>query len=153
MGSSSRTHDYYKEEVIGLLIDFIPVGELIDRIMVSMLYDVNIKRLSPEELGLRSDKVFVEYFELLFGKVAEDKKKKILGLMNALLIVNSRIWGLEAVVRLGSDSKLSLDDIGRRTIEIRDLNKIRSEIKNSISYIYCDKEYKKKQKKQNLLED
>jgi hypothetical protein len=46
--------------------------------------------------------------------------------------INGKIWDLEADIRKGKDGELGLEEIGRRTIKIRGLNKIRISIKNEI---------------------
>jgi hypothetical protein len=46
--------------------------------------------------------------------------------------VNGKIWDLEADIRKGKDDELGLEEIGRRTIKIREFNKKRICIKNEI---------------------
>ena len=49
-----------------------------------------------------------------------------------LYIVNGKIWDLETDIRLGKENKLGLEEVGRRALKIRDLNKERVELKNKI---------------------
>ena len=46
--------------------------------------------------------------------------------------INSQIWDLEADIRAGREGKISLEEVGRRTLLIRDLNRQRVSIKNRI---------------------
>lgn len=65
--------------------------------------------------------------------------------INELHAVNSTIWHLEADLRAGREGKLTLEEIGRRAIQIRDYNKKRLAIKNAITEQFKDgyKEVKK----------
>jgi len=54
-------------------------------------------------------------------------------LIDALSIVNNKIWHLEEKVRAGEEDKLSLEEIGRRTLLIRNLNRKRVALKNEIN--------------------
>ena len=47
--------------------------------------------------------------------------------------MNFEIWNLENEIRKGGEGKFSLDEIGRRAIDIRNLNRKRVEYKNVIS--------------------
>ena len=49
-----------------------------------------------------------------------------------LLRANANIWKLEAAIRNGKEESISLEEIGRRALAIRDTNRIRVEIKNKI---------------------
>ena len=58
-----------------------------------------------------------------------------------LVEANSKIWVLESEIRNGRE--LPLDEVGRRALMIRDLNKQRIEAKNRINDIFKDyKEHK-----------
>jgi hypothetical protein len=50
-----------------------------------------------------------------------------------LLNINSNIWNLESDIRKGKEGELGLEEVGRRALTIRDLNKERISYKNSIS--------------------
>jgi len=50
--------------------------------------------------------------------------------------VNSKIWDLEYDIRRGKENELGLDEVGKRAIEIRDLNKQRIAIKNRMVDFY-----------------
>ncbi len=54
-------------------------------------------------------------------------------LMAQLYEVNGKIWDLEADIRKGKEGELGLEEVGRRALAIRDLNRQRIEIKNLIA--------------------
>lgn len=54
-------------------------------------------------------------------------------LIDKLTIINNKIWHLEAEIRNGKEGKLGLEEIGRRALQIRNLNKERIAIKNEIN--------------------
>ena len=50
--------------------------------------------------------------------------------------INGKCWDLESDIRNGNEEILGLEEIGRRALKLRDLNKIRISIKNKINSIY-----------------
>lgn len=50
-----------------------------------------------------------------------------------LLKKNYEIWQLESAIRNGKDLNISLEEIGRRALEIRNINRERIQIKNRIA--------------------
>ena len=93
-------------------------GEIVDRAVILILkmihvQDADLKEELTElltELGVKETEVFV-----------------------GLLQINSKMWTLEADLRKGKEGELGLEEVGRRAIAIRDLNKQRVTLKNSIS--------------------
>jgi hypothetical protein len=55
-----------------------------------------------------------------------------------LTAVNAKIWDLEADIRAGKEGLLGLEEVGRRALSIRDLNKIRVSIKNEMVDVFKD---------------
>jgi len=64
----------------------------------------------------------------------------IADMIEKLFIINNKIWHLETDIRTSDD--LELEEVGRRALLIRDLNKQRISIKNSINSFFGDKEFK-----------
>jgi len=57
--------------------------------------------------------------------------------------MNTEIWNLEHEIRQGGEDKFTLEEIGKRAVKIRDLNKRRIHYKNKINEIAGHfKEYK-----------
>ena len=50
-----------------------------------------------------------------------------------LLMANGKIWNLESAIRQGKEEQLGLEEVGRRALAIRDLNKVRVHLKNYIT--------------------
>jgi len=48
---------------------------------------------------------------------------------------NNDIWSLESDIRRGKENELPLEEVGRRAIKIREHNKKRVEVKNTIASI------------------
>lgn len=53
--------------------------------------------------------------------------------MQQLQSVHNSIWELEKELKAGQEHKLSLEEIGRRAIEIRNLNNKRIQLKNQMA--------------------
>lgn len=59
-----------------------------------------------------------------------------LSFVTKLKDVNGKIWDLESDIRKGKEAVLGLEEVGRRAIAIRELNKIRVGYKNDMVKIY-----------------
>ena len=84
-------------------------GEFLDRLSILILRAVH---------GDSQD--LVSYLSEFKGKDAQT--------LVGLLEINNKIWGLESDIRQGKE--LGLEEVGRRAIAIRDLNKQRVRLKN-----------------------
>jgi len=73
---------------------------------------------------------------------AEFNKNPVpLDLLADLIEANAKIWALESDIRNGRE--LPLEEVGRRALMIRDINKQRIEAKNKINELFGDyKEHK-----------
>lgn len=104
-----------------------PLPELLDRLV--------IVRLKAERIGDKKKKEELEFY----NKELENYRKKGFIIKNEwlkkLYEVNGKIWDLEADIRKGKEGELGLEEVGRRAIEIRNLNKTRISIKNEITEI------------------
>lgn len=54
-------------------------------------------------------------------------------LVEKLYLINGQIWDLESAIRQGKEGELGLEEVGRRALQIRDLNGIRIVIKNEVA--------------------
>ena len=61
-----------------------------------------------------------------------NKYEGIYEYVNKLKEINGKIWDLESDIRKGKEQELGLEEIGRRALKIRDLNKIRVGYKNEM---------------------
>jgi hypothetical protein len=97
------------------------LGEIADR--------YSIIKLKSE----RTDVDCKEEFNTLKNELNGDE---IYAYVDQLYEVNGRIWDLESDIRKGKEGELGLEEVGRRAIMIRDFNKERINIKNTINTIY-----------------
>lgn len=47
--------------------------------------------------------------------------------------INGKIWDLESAIRMGKEHELGLEEVGRRALQIRQLNNVRISIKNDVA--------------------
>lgn len=99
----------------------ISLGDIADR--------YSICRLKKE----RSDIDVSAELESLFKEITNNNLTEY---AEKLYIVNGQIWDLESDIRKGKEGILGLEEVGRRSILIRDKNKQRIEIKNEINAKY-----------------
>jgi hypothetical protein len=104
---------------------FFPAGELIDRYCIAKLkFERTQENLSE-----------FDYYQ-----------KQIDGLditmiqyqMQQLFNIHAEIWNLESLLKSGLEQHVSLEEIGRRAIQIRNRNNARIKIKNQIAEILSD---------------
>lgn len=102
-----------------------PLSEVIDRMSIIKL---KIERIG--EPHLRSE--FGAYEEAIedYKKTGVDVKDEWL---EELHLINGKIWDLESDIRKGKEGELGLEEVGRRAIMIRELNKKRITLKNEIA--------------------
>ena len=104
-----------------------PLPELLDRLV--------IVRLKAERIGDKEKERELQFYM----KELEDYKKKGFAIkdewLERLYNINGKIWDLEADIRKGKEGELGLSEVGKRAIEIRNLNKIRISIKNEITEV------------------
>lgn len=65
-------------------------------------------------------------------------KEAIADLIDRLCIANIKISILESDIRQGKEDQLGLEEVGRRALEIRDINKERVALKNTLKEIFQD---------------
>ena len=58
---------------------------------------------------------------------------QLIKLSQDLYKINGRIWDTEGSIRAGLDEELGYDEIGKRAVRVRDLNRERMSIKNDIT--------------------
>ena len=57
-------------------------------------------------------------------------------LIEKLLFTNMKIWNLESEIRECKEEELGLEEIGRRALMIRDLNRERIALKNELNRLH-----------------
>ena len=102
-----------------------PLSEIIDRF--------TIVRLKVERI---KDPALQKELATYAAAIQEYKHKGVVideSWITQLYDINGKIWDLEFDIRRGQEGKLGLEEVGRRAIAIRELNKQRVAIKNNIA--------------------
>ena len=102
-----------------------PLSEVLDRLV--------IVRLKMERIKTENKAKEYEYYK----KAVDEYKKRGMVIkqewIDRLYEANGKIWDLEYDIRKGKEGNLGLEEVGRRAIRIREINKIRISIKNEIA--------------------
>ena len=105
-----------------------PTSEICDRYSICKLKSERTDEDLTEELELYADEINEadrNYFDYENVKYVHDY-------IDDLYEINGKIWDLESDIRKGREDELGLEEVGRRAIAIRQLNKQRISIKNKI---------------------
>ena len=102
-----------------------PIPEVADRYTIAIL---KIERLDHTEIDTNDMQRQIDYYKE--GLDLEDSK--LAKLVDDLYEINGKMWDAEHSIRKGQDGSLGLEEIGKRAIKIRDLNRIRMKVKNDI---------------------
>lgn len=96
-----------------------PISEIVDRYTICWLKSTKAKMDMSNELQLYLKEID-EYDDDLWIYIEK------------LHVINEKIWNLEALIRQGREKELGLEEVGRRALEIRNLNHTRILVKNEI---------------------
>jgi len=107
-------------------MEFLPVLELIDRLCIARVKHARTNGANQIELDWYEDK----YQQLPHSPELDAD-------IQAMTDIHHAIWDLEWQLKSGVEQMLSLQEIGRRAIAIRDFNNRRIAYKNSIATILC----------------
>jgi len=108
-----------------------PIAEIIDRLSI-----VTLKKNHDSE-NLEILKEWDIYNSEFITYCIRNKELEVT-LVNAqeqLFEINGKIWTLESDIRKGKENELGLEEVGRRAIAIRELNKQRINVKNAITVL------------------
>ena len=100
-----------------------PLPEILDRL--------SILKLKIERIGEPHLKKELEEYE----HALEEFRTRVKiddSWLDELYSINSQIWDLESDIRRGKEGELGLEEVGRRAIAIRELNKKRIAVKNKV---------------------
>ncbi len=106
-------------------MEFLPVLELIDRLCIARVKHARTNGANQVELDWYEDK----YQQLPHSPELESD-------IQAMTDIHHAIWDLEWQLKSGVEQMLSLQEIGRRAIAIRDWNHKRIAYKNSIAELF-----------------
>jgi hypothetical protein len=107
-----------------------PVAELIDRYSILLLK----KERLPNNPVIQVD--LLRHAEGIFW--IKYDSTMVQSWVDSLKDINGLIWDLEADIRAGREGEMSLEEVGRRAIKLRDLNAERVRRKNNIAAIVGD---------------
>ena len=102
------------------MTDFFPIGELLDRLIIA--------RIKTEKLGIVTNES--QWYENAVKHLNLDVVESE---MKDLKKAHLAIWELESLLKSGLEEQISLEEIGKRTIKIRNFNADRIATKNAIS--------------------
>lgn len=104
----------------------VSIGDLVDR------YTILELKKERTNLNVRDE---YETYKKAIEKYYSNKEHKFLiqGTIYNLKLINGQIWDLESDIRKGKEDKLGLEEVGKRALEIRDKNKMRVQLKNTLN--------------------
>jgi len=97
-----------------------PLVELIDRLAIARLKFEITKENKPE----------LDHYELQANKF---DLSLVAAEISDLIEIHREIWNLEYLLKTGCEDQLSLEEIGRRAIAVRNSNRKRIQLKNYIA--------------------
>jgi hypothetical protein len=101
-----------------------PLSELIDRYSILLLKQARL----PGGISTYESSQFQEAIQQ-----SGIKYQKLVDWIDDFKEINGRIWDLESDIRRGKENILGLEEVGRRALAIRDINKERIALKNKIA--------------------
>lgn len=102
-----------------------PIAEVADRYTIAKL---KLERLPEEECPKAELQRQVDFY----AEGLDHHDQILMTLVGELYRINGLMWDAEFAIRQGQDEGLGLDEIGRRALHIRDLNKERMAVKDEI---------------------
>jgi hypothetical protein len=100
------------------------IPDVIDRYCITYL---KYSRVSTMDFVHELNSLHQEFYNY-FGK----KRDMIWEFVRRLSIVHEELWDTEASIRAAQEEDLGLEEVGRRALKVRDLNRERQRIKNEI---------------------
>lgn len=97
-----------------------PVIELVDRLAIA-------------QIKFERTKSNVKELDWYVDQAKKIDLTQVAGELEELKHIHNQIWELEAAIKAGHEAELSLEEIGRRAIAIRDHNNKRIKIKNAMA--------------------
>lgn len=107
------------------MTDFFPIGELVDRYCIA--------KLKFERTG--KNQIELDFYQSRMQMLDAVKIKKQI---DDLYDIHKEIWNLESLLKSGLEDQVPLEEIGRRSIKIRDWNSKRIKVKNEIAELLSD---------------
>ena len=112
-------------------MEFLPVLELIDRLCIARVKYERTASSNQAELDW-----YEARYQELTAKLNSQQLDQLVSDIAEITQIHNTIWDLEWQLKSGVEQQLSLEEIGRRAIRIRDNNNRRIEFKNSIAALF-----------------
>lgn len=112
-----------------------PICELCDRLTIAQL---KMARLPDDQINKQELQLQINYYSLGIDPFNQELRNLIFKLHE----INGKMWDAEYDIRKGLDADLGLEEIGRRALAIRDLNRDRIAVKNQITDLVGQPEFK-----------
>lgn len=106
-----------------------PIPEALDKLSILIL---KLDRL-PNDQGREAVQREHAFYTAVIHSYLQDDFTVYEEWLDMLIEINGRCWDLEAAIRQGKDANLGLEEIGRRSLKIREVNKERIAYKNKIA--------------------
>jgi hypothetical protein len=97
-----------------------PIIELVDRLCIA---EIKHERTGSNEIELNFYKIQFDSIDI--GHISNE--------LEQLKNIHNQIWNLESDLKSFNEHNLSLEEIGKRAIEIRNLNHQRIKLKNTMA--------------------
>ena len=105
-------------------MEFLPALELIDRLCIARVKHARTQGANQNEL---------DWYEERYRQMPQSAELD--EVIERMTDIHHAIWNLEWQLKSGVEQMLSLQEIGRRAIAIRDFNNRRIAYKNSVAHI------------------
>lgn len=112
-------------------MQYLPHLELIDRLCIARVKHQRTNGTNQTELDW-----YEEQYQHLVTELDQDRLTQLQYNINNIIQIHNQIWDLEWQLKTGVENLLSLEEIGRRAISIRDWNNKRVSFKNAISELF-----------------
>lgn len=113
----------------------VPLGEIVDRYNILRLKMDRIDNLTPDQII--NEKPFLKREIERHGHAIEGFCQKCADIDNELIQklydIHAELWNIESDIRQGKENLLGLEEVGRRAIAVRRINRERINIKNIIA--------------------
>lgn len=106
-----------------------PLPEALDKLSILTLKLERLPDEAAKEVVRREHAFYAAVVDAYKANGIEVKNEWLAGLIEA----NGKCWDIEAAIRQGRDDELGFEEIGRRAVKLRDLNKERIALKNKVA--------------------
>ncbi len=107
-----------------------PLPEALDRLSILTLKLEHTPENDPRRTSVKKE---YDFYRAVVESYRTDGTPVQNAWLDELVAVNRTCWDMEDAIREGKEGGLTLEEVGRRALELRDLNKQRISVKNRIA--------------------